>query len=54
MKITDNDIAYVSEVTGVSKEIILKSYYTGSHKEENDQKVEEFFNSKLKLVVNNK
>ena len=54
MKITDNDIAYVSEVTGVSKEIILKSYYTGSHTEENDQKVEEFFNSKLKLVVNNK
>jgi len=54
MRITSNDIAYVSEVTGVSKATILEYYYTGSHTKENDQKVEQFFENKLKLVVNNK
>ena len=54
MRITDNDIAYVSEVTGVSKATILEYYYTGSHTKENDLKVEKYFENKLKLVVNNK
>ena len=54
MDITDQDIKYCSRVLGVSEDMILKNYLIGRGQSDNDKKMLSAWQSKLKLVVNNK
>jgi len=52
MRLTQNNVKYVSQTTGVSVQTLLEFYYQDDPEAKADKKVTEFW-SKPKLVVNN-